>query len=225
VRSLAEVWQTPSSAVRNFRAAQRIPLSGTALRTDTNGPLISLVRQIFCPGTAAQRTHVLFASADAATDIAAVCKQIGIVLAHITEAHVAIVEPQSAFGSELDARKGPRNVTGAASRGAPPSPINEQVWCVPSAVLYDRSESPVVDQGHFKDAFEFFVVAATAADGETSMLSSLCDGAVLVLSANRTRREAALRAQEQLLRYRAPFLGAVLEGRVFPIPEAIYQRL
>jgi hypothetical protein len=167
----------------------------------------------------------LFVSADAAADITALCKQIGTVLAEITGAHVAVVEPRSAFGSELDERKRPRNVTASASRQTPSSLINEQVWCLPSTAFYDTSESLRVEQGHFKAAFEFFVVAATASDGETPMLSSLCDGAVLVVSANRTRREAALRAKEQLLRYRAPLLGAVLEGRIFPIPEAIYQRL
>jgi hypothetical protein len=225
VRSLAAVWkQAPSSVIRNFRA-HTIPRRATALSSETNGPLISLVRQIFCPRTAAQRTRVLFASADPATNIAAVCKQIGTVLSQISGAHVAVVEPQSGFGSELDAKKGPQNVTASASWRTPSSLIDEQVWCVPSTAFYDTSESLHVDQGHFKAAFEFFVVAATAADGETPMLSSLCDGAVLVLSANRTRREAALRAKEQLLRYRAPLLGAVLEGRIFPIPEVIYQRI
>jgi hypothetical protein len=225
VRSLAEVWkQTPSAVIRNFRA-HTVSRPPTALRSDANGPLISLVRQIFCPGTSAQRTHVLFASADAATDITALCKQIGTVLSEISGAHVAVVEPQSASGSELDERKGRRNMTGAGSWGTRPSPLNEQVWRLPSTAFYDTSKSHRVDQGHFEAAFEFFVVAASASDGEASMLSSLCDGAVLVIGANRTRREAALRAKEQLLRYRAPLLGAVLEGRIFPIPEAIYQRL
>jgi hypothetical protein len=225
MRSLAGVWkQTPSAEISTSRA-NTISRPPTASSSEANGPLISLVRQIFCPGTAAQRTRVLFASADAATDITALCKQIGSVLSEISGAHVAVVEPQSAFGSELDARKRPRNVTRTAPWGTTSSPINDQVWCVPSTTLYDRSESDRVDQEHFKAAFEFFVVAAAAADGETPMLSSLCDAAVLVLSANRTRREAGLRAKEQLLRCRAPLLGAVLEGRIFPIPEAIYRRL
>ena len=225
MRSLAAVWKRTSSAkISNF-PANTISRPSAASSSEANGPLISLVRQIFCPGTAAQRTRVLFASADAATDIATLCKQIGNVLAEISGAHVAVVEPQSAFDSELDAQKRPRNVTGAASRGNTSSPINNQVWCLPSTALYDTSESLRVDQGRFKAAFEFFVVAAAAADGETPMLSSLCDAAVLVISANRTHREAALRAKEQLLRYRAPLLGAVLEGRIFPIPEAIYRRL
>jgi Mrp family chromosome partitioning ATPase len=48
---------------------------------------------------------------------------------------------------------------------------------------------------------------------------------VLVLTANHTRRESALRAKEQLLQCNAELLGAVLDGRTFPIPKAVYQRL
>lgn len=53
----------------------------------------------------------------------------------------------------------------------------------------------------------------------------LADGVVLVLEANETRREAALRVTESLRTTRIPVLGAVLNNRTFPIPEALYRRL
>jgi Mrp family chromosome partitioning ATPase len=48
---------------------------------------------------------------------------------------------------------------------------------------------------------------------------------VLVLEANNTRREAAMRVTEQLNMAQIKVLGAVLNKRTFPIPEPLYRRL
>jgi Mrp family chromosome partitioning ATPase len=61
------------------------------------------------------------------------------------------------------------------------------------------------------------------ADG--MVLGRLVDGVVLVLEANSTRREAALRVTESLKAMNIPVLGAVLNNRTFPIPTALYKRL
>jgi Mrp family chromosome partitioning ATPase len=60
---------------------------------------------------------------------------------------------------------------------------------------------------------------------EAALLASLCDGMVLVLEANSTRRVAAQKVKERLHAANARLLGAVLRGRTFPIPEAIYRKL
>jgi Mrp family chromosome partitioning ATPase len=56
-------------------------------------------------------------------------------------------------------------------------------------------------------------------------LCNLCEAAVLVLTANITRREAAIKAKEQLLRQGVTLLGTVLDQRTMPIAESIYRRL
>ena len=61
------------------------------------------------------------------------------------------------------------------------------------------------------------------ADG--SILGQIADGVVLVLEANSTRRESALKAIEALRGAQADVLGAVLNKRTFPIPESVYRRL
>jgi succinoglycan biosynthesis transport protein ExoP len=61
--------------------------------------------------------------------------------------------------------------------------------------------------------------------GDAMAFGSLVDGVVLVLEANATRREAALRVAENLRATRIPVLGAVLNNRTFPIPRALYERL
>lgn len=56
-------------------------------------------------------------------------------------------------------------------------------------------------------------------------LGQASDGVVLVLSANSTRKEAARKAKENLQIAGARVLGAVLNNRTYPIPQAIYDRL
>jgi Mrp family chromosome partitioning ATPase len=56
-------------------------------------------------------------------------------------------------------------------------------------------------------------------------LSSLADGAILVIGADSTRREAALQAKNALVAAKFRLLGAALNKRSFPIPEFIYRRL
>ena len=47
----------------------------------------------------------------------------------------------------------------------------------------------------------------------------------MVLEANSTRREAALRVAEGLRAKQVRVLGAVLNKRTFPIPDSLYHRL
>jgi len=60
---------------------------------------------------------------------------------------------------------------------------------------------------------------------DAAALGSATDGVVLVLEANGTRREAALRVTENFRTSKIPVLGAVLNNRTFPIPSALYKRL
>ncbi len=53
----------------------------------------------------------------------------------------------------------------------------------------------------------------------------LVDGAVLVVEANATRREAAMQAADRLRKAGIPVLGAVLNNRTFAIPKALYERV
>lgn len=76
-----------------------------------------------------------------------------------------------------------------------------------------------------REEFEYLLINAPPlnafADG--MVLGRLVDGVVLVLEADTTRREAAVRVTEGLRNSRIPILGAVLNNRKFPIPAAIYK--
>jgi Mrp family chromosome partitioning ATPase len=57
------------------------------------------------------------------------------------------------------------------------------------------------------------------------MFSKWTDGVVLILEANRTRRDSARRIKESLAAAHAKVLGVVLNNRSYPIPEPLYSRL
>jgi Mrp family chromosome partitioning ATPase len=56
-------------------------------------------------------------------------------------------------------------------------------------------------------------------------LAGLCDGLILVVEAERARREVARQAKRELLRWKADIVGVVLNKRRFHIPKWIYQKL
>jgi Mrp family chromosome partitioning ATPase len=56
-------------------------------------------------------------------------------------------------------------------------------------------------------------------------LGRAAEGVVLVLKANASRRDAARKAVQDLQTAGARILGAVLNQRTFPIPQAIYSKL
>lgn len=74
--------------------------------------------------------------------------------------------------------------------------------------------------------FDYILIdAPVATAASTILLGQLADGMILVVEAHRTRRETARVAKEGLEAAHIPVLGAVLNNRTFPIPEALYRKL
>lgn len=57
------------------------------------------------------------------------------------------------------------------------------------------------------------------------LLGQLTDGIILVVSSNSTRRDPARIAKQSLEAAKIPLIGAVLNKRTFPIPEALYRKI
>jgi Mrp family chromosome partitioning ATPase len=75
--------------------------------------------------------------------------------------------------------------------------------------------------------FEFILISTPPVNqsADAIALAQASDGVVLVLEANLSRRNAAQRAKFGLEAANVRLLGAVLNNRTFPIPEAIYRKL
>lgn len=88
----------------------------------------------------------------------------------------------------------------------------------------DRLRSRV---GELREEFDYVLIDAPAVgwNADAVVLGQMADGVVLVVEANSTRRETARMAKETFERANVKLLGAVLNNRTFPIPEALYRRL
>src|SRR5450755_3823375 len=75
--------------------------------------------------------------------------------------------------------------------------------------------------------FDYVLIdAPSMGSGDDSvMLGRSAEGVILVLRANSSRRETARKAVRNLENANVRVLGAVLNHRTFPVPEAIYRKL
>jgi hypothetical protein len=98
------------------------------------------------------------------------------------------------------------------------------------AWLPENEEQLVSDQclarlGDRSAQFDFSILCGAPVSWPTIKIAQACDGLVLVLAANRTRRMVALQKRDQLRSARIPLLGTVLAERRFPIPQGLYRNL
>jgi Mrp family chromosome partitioning ATPase len=78
-----------------------------------------------------------------------------------------------------------------------------------------------------REEFDIILIDTPPASSyaDAVLLGQLADGIILVVGSNSTRREPARIAKESFEAAKIPLLGAVLNRRTYPIPEAIYRRL
>jgi capsular exopolysaccharide synthesis family protein len=74
-------------------------------------------------------------------------------------------------------------------------------------------------------AFVVIDAGASLLAPETAIFASSTDGVILVVRANRTRREVVQKAIEVLHKARCRLLGVVLNDRRYPIPGFLYRRI
>jgi Mrp family chromosome partitioning ATPase len=106
------------------------------------------------------------------------------------------------------------------------------LWVMPSggntgSMMAITAEQLSARIPHLLSEFDYVLINAPAAKAQTSVffLATLIDGVVLVVEADQTRREVALRSKQDFELAHARLLGVVLNNRKYPIPEMIYSRL
>jgi hypothetical protein len=187
-----------------------------------------LVRQVFFPGWPKPARHAAFVGIESDTDVAAICLQVGQILATEIQGNTCVVEtdPHATGTYSFEAKDGSRNRNRARQ-------VSNRLWWMPHAVFLEGSApgiSPVwlesrLEKFHADFDFTLLHLPAAARSSEAVLLGHLSDGVVLVVEANSTRRAKALATKEMLQAANVRILGTVLNGRRFPIPEGIYRRL
>jgi capsular exopolysaccharide synthesis family protein len=108
---------------------------------------------------------------------------------------------------------------------------NDRLWLMSAGSLASEnllsSKRLMARCAELREEFDIVVVDAPplAHYADAIALGRLSDGVVMVIEAESTRRESALAAAENLRSSEVRILGAVLNKRVYPIPEKLYSKL
>jgi protein-tyrosine kinase len=195
-----------------------------------------LVQQIFLSGRKHAR-QVVFSAVDEETDVASLCLSVAQALVRQDSGNACVVEavPYSSVerppGDDDVVRSNSQKRFGILRDRA--QQLSSCLWFMPRGALLEDNDSkfsPLWLRGRLAELrleFDFTVLQGPAAGvhREAALLGNLCDGLVLVIRANATRRVAAQRAKQMLHAANSRLLGTVLSERSFPIPEALYKRL
>lgn len=225
----AEILKYPISKIARARvnrhAEKVIEVPGSI--SSAESAMVSLVRHAFFPANGVHRSRVLFVSAGPETNISSIAQGAGQALAEISGTTVALVERCShrAPVASVDEAERERRPHGSGFWRGYASQISDRLWRLRADVLPLVTNEHRSFESNLDLPFDFFLMAAVVSDSMLPLMCRNCEGAVLTLTANRTRKESALRAKRVLQQCDADLLGTVLEDRKFPIPESIYRRL
>lgn len=202
--------------------------------------ILRLVQRIFLLPTKNGARAVLFASVNQGNGCSQVCLLVAEALKANGSGSVCLVEANFRSPS-LPSLLGAANHRGLTDALQQEGPIrsfarpllNGDVWLLPSGVPTLDSPNLLNSErmrARFEDLrkeFDYIVVDAPPLNpyADATALGRITDGLVLVLEANETRKESALRVMDNLRAAQIQVLGAVLNKRTFPIPEALYHRL
>lgn len=216
----------------------RKPASNGKLPTRYSEAL-NLVQRLFLARPEVAPQVVVFTSPQSGTGCSWVCARTAEALAELFPGAVCVVDanlrsPAMHRYFLLD------NNRGLAQALVENEPISEYVrevasqnisvltTGVPTNTITPTLSNRVVQRlTELRQKFKFLLVDSPATNlyADVTLLSSAADGAILVLEADSTRRDAALQAKDALLAAKFRLLGAALNKRRFPIPEFIYHRL
>jgi len=202
---------------------------------------LRLVQSIFLLQQPAEQGRVVvFASIDPHSGCSRVCVQSAQILADSVPGSVCIVDANFRRPS-LPGAFAVMNHHGLSDALRSSEPIRdfarlvrgENLWLISCGsgvaqtlgLLHsDRVRQRIDD---LKKEFDYVLIDAPPLNtySEGVALGQFSDGLVLILEANTTRRDATSRIAERLRAMQVNILGAVLNKRTFPIPDALYRRL
>jgi hypothetical protein len=186
----------------------------------------ALAHNLFFRSELGMVRHVGFAPVEPSQATAKLCLDLATFLSADGKYDVGLIE---AGGGEF--------TLGAQINGPIPADLSTP-WTIAPRLWMAAAESwgshpgrhPVTGQSilHFRDLvakFHFSIVCCPPVSGLSMRLARCCDGLVLVLTANRTRRLVAAQIRDGLKKAAIPVFGAVLAERRFPVPDRLYHRL
>ena len=184
----------------------------------------ALAHRLFFDHEAGPVRNAAFCPVEASAQTAPMCLDVAKALAAGGKYDIGLID---ASASGLPLQQQLQISTPAHSK--PTWPISSRLWLVPRESWGQEPEAVSdEDLDRLRDLmmdFDFSVLYCSPASWLTVRIAQRCDGLVLILTANKTRRLAAAQIKEQLTRAHIPLLGTVLAERRLPVPQGLYTRL
>ncbi|MGB6248966.1 MAG: hypothetical protein WCC78_15190 [Terriglobales bacterium] len=186
----------------------------------------ALVHQLFFRHESGPVRHAGFAPVEASAETATLCLEVASALAEEDRYDVGLIDanPDAMFlQTQLQ--------IASPHRAENTWPIARRLWMVPrQSWLGDARERRITDQNlsrlrELTAEFDFSILWCAPVSWLTASIGRSCDGLVLVLTANKTRRLVAAQIKDQLSKAQVSLLGTVLAERRFPVPQGLYRSL
>jgi hypothetical protein len=214
----------PPRAAPTREQAQR---KGVSLIASVHDDQIhALVQQLFFRHESKPVRHVGFATVEASTETAKLCLEVAGALAEESRYDIGLIDayPDSV---PLETRLQIPSPNPAEATW----PIAPRLWMVPrQSWLPEECGQRLTDQNlsrlrELTTEFDFSILWCAPVSWRMASIGQTCDGLVLVLAANKTRRLVAAQIKDQLSKAQVPLLGTVLAERRFPVPRGLYRSL
>lgn len=202
--------------------------------------ITKIIQGVFLAHTNASAPHaVVFCGANRGAGSTWVCARTAAALAEASAGTVCLIDANLRCPS-LHIECGAENSPGFAEMIQSSQPakdytrkISPDVWLVGSGGADARSRAALNANSlvprflELRAAFDFLLIDTPAVNvwPDALLLGRLADGVVMVVGSDSTRRETARNAKASLEALQIPVLGAVLNKRTFPIPDAIYRKI
>ena len=186
----------------------------------------ALVQQLFFGRESGLVRNVGFAPVEATAQTASLCLDVARVLAEEGSYDVGLIDASSSPILLQQQLQVP-----APEDGEVACPVGSRLWLAPRESWWQEfGDKPMTDQdlSRLRDlmtAFDFSVLCCGPISWQTAKVGQNCDGLVLVLTANKTRRLVAAQHRDLLSKAHVTLLGTVLAERRFPVPRGLYQSL
>jgi protein-tyrosine kinase len=198
-----------------------------------------LVRKLFFNGNSQQIRTVVLAGAgndDSSTSVAAHTAD---QLATTVRGRVCVVDA-NVRQSSLHERFRASNELGfsnlvldtAVTASAVAQNVGDNLWLLSSGSAPEPRQvfnpSLLVPRiAELRRFFDYLLIVAPDLDclSDVIPIAQCCDGLVLIVRANSTRRDTVLRLKNEVEAANVKILGSVLTDRTFPIPQTIYSKL
>jgi hypothetical protein len=190
-----------------------------------NEQIHALVQQLFFRHESGPVRHVGFAAVEASTSTATLCLDVARALAEEDRYDVGLIDTH-ADSVLLETQLQIPSPSPAPSTW----PIGPRLWMVPRQSWQADGHGRITDQNlsrlrELTAEFDFSILWCAPVSWPTASIGQTCDGLVLVLTANKTRRLVAAQIKDQLSKAQVPLLGTVLAERRFPVPKGLYRSL